>query len=343
MAVAPSQLRVGIVGCGLIGKRRAEEASAHPSSTLVAVADSNEEVAIETATRFGGVAVPIWKDLIAMAAVDVVVVATPNGMLAEIAIEALAAGKHVLLEKPMGRDISEARRIADAARRHGKLVKVGFNHRYHPALAQAHATVASGELGALINIRARYGHGGRAGYEKEWRGNPILAGGGELTDQGVHIVDLINWFAGVPSEAYCLVQTAVWPIEPLEDNAMGLFRFKSGAIASFHTSWTQWKNLFSFEVFCQNGSVTVAGLGKSYGVERLEIARRLQQGGVPEMQDISFDCPDDSWHLEWDDFLNGIQSSAPYMGNIDDGLSAMEMIDMLYRSAKTNLPALRVG
>src|SRR5580658_7830901 len=211
------KLRVGIVGCGLIGGRRAAEAARQNETVLKKVADANTARAIELAARFDAQAVSDWRKLVDDSSLDIIVVSTPNAYLAGITIAALESGKHVLVEKPPGRNLEEARRIAVAQRASGKVLKVGFNHRYHPALARAYQLLRTGVIGEIFNLRARYGHGGRPGYEKEWRGDPELAGGGELTDQGVHLADLVNWMIGMPKKAFCLLQTAVWPIAPLED------------------------------------------------------------------------------------------------------------------------------
>ncbi len=327
-----SALRTAVVGCGLIGARRAEQAAANEASLLALCVDTNESAARAVARRFGAATAADWNAAVEDPAIDAVVVSTPNAYLCEIAIAALAAGKHVLMEKPMGRDLADAEAIAAvAARARGKL-KIGFNHRYHPALRRAHQHAA--EIGTPIAIRARYGHGGRPGYEREWRGDARLAGGGELTDQGVHVVDLIQWFAGVPQEAFAYVSTAVWPIAPLEDNAFGLLRFANGCVATMHTSWTQWKNLFSLEVFGRDGSVSVDGLGGSYGIERLTIAKRNPQGGAPEMHEERFPEPDLSWRLEWEDFVGAVLHDRPYWGTPADGLAAMRTIHALYVSAR---------
>jgi predicted dehydrogenase len=215
---------------------------------------------------------------------------------------------------------------------------VGFNHRYHPALSRAHELFLTGTIGRIINVRVRYGHGGRPGYEKEWRGDLGLAGGGELTDQGVHIADLIQWFIGLPSDAFAILQTAVWPIQPLEDNAFGLFRYANGAVASLHTSWTQWKNLFSVEIFGDKGSLSIEGLGGSYGIEQLVTAVRNSSGGVPYMKEEVFDGPDRSWQLEWHDFVSAVTEGAAYLGTPEDGIASMTMVDALYRSARSGTP-----
>ena len=334
---------VAIIGCGLIGSRRAGVAAADGRTHVNLVIDNDLQRAREVAKAYNCDVSADWRDVLVRDDVGIVVAATPNKWLAEISIAALAANKHVLAEKPMGRNLKDAQAMAAAATAAKALLKIGFNHRYHPAIAEAHARFIAGEIGSVINVRARYGHGGRPGYEREWRGSAELAGGGELTDQGVHVADLVHWFAGLPAEAFGMLQTAVWPLEPLEDNGFGLFRFGNGAVASIHTSWTQWKNLFSFEIFGDRGSLVVEGLGKSYGSERLRIARRAMQGGAAAEEHIEYDEPDNSWAREWSDFLNAIEHSDPYLGTPGDGLAAMKMIEALYESARTKTIALIAG
>jgi predicted dehydrogenase len=328
------RLGTAVVGCGLIGARRAQHAAAHDASHLVLAVDASAEAARVVAERYGAQWSTDWRVAIDDPRVGIVTVATPNAFLAPIALAALERGKHVLIEKPMGRTLTEARALETAAAASNQLLKIGFNHRYHPAIHAAHERVASGSVGTIISIRARYGHGGRPGYEREWRGNAELAGGGELTDQGVHVADLIAWFAGIPDRAFALLQTAVWPIAPLEDNAFGLLQYDGGCVASFHTSWTQWKNLFSFEVFGTLGSVAVEGLGGSYGIERLITATRNPLSGVPAMTDDAFDGPDASWAIEWDEFVGAIVLGRPYMGTPQDGVAAMRIVQALYESAR---------
>jgi predicted dehydrogenase len=338
MRTRAERLRVGVVGCGLIGRRRAEEASHHEQTRCVVVADSDPGTASQVASACGATVAADWRTVVDASDLDVVCIATPNGYLAEIAMAALDAGKHVLLEKPMGRNIDEARAIASTAQRADRLVKVGFNHRYHPAVARAHAELRSGTIGTPINARAVYGHGGRPGYENEWRGSRTLAGGGELTDQGVHVADLLHWFLGVPHEVYAVTQRAVWPLGDLEDNGFAILRYLEGAVASVHTSWTQWKNLFSLEIFGDRGSLVIQGLGRSYGEETLTIAHRAMQGGVPELERVAFTGPDTSWRDEWADFVGGILEQQPYLGGPGDGIVAMATLAAMYRSAGAGVP-----
>jgi predicted dehydrogenase len=329
---------VAVVGCGLIGRRRALAAAGNPRSRCVVVADPVEAAAREVAAATGAEPAADWRTVLDRRDVDAVVVATPNGFLAEITIAALERRKHVLVEKPMGRGLREAERMRAAAGSGSRILKVGLNHRYHPAIAEAKRRFDAGEIGELINMRCRYGHGGRSGYEREWRGSRELAGGGELTDQGVHVADLIHWFAGPPRRAFAALQTAVWPLDGLEDNAFGLFTHERGVVTIFHTSWTQWKNLFSLEVFGRDGAVLVEGLGRSYGEETLTAWLRRPEGGAPKAESVAYGGEDDSWRLEWVDFVGAVRHGLPMLGTAEDGIAAMRMLDALYRSAAAGAP-----
>jgi predicted dehydrogenase len=336
--VASRSLGVSVVGCGLIGSRRARVAAQHPRTRLTAVADVNEAVAQEAAAGRCDV-VSDWRSAVLRDDTDIVIVATPNGLLAEVVITALAAGKHVLMEKPMGRDLGEARRIAGAAAAAGRVLCIGLNHRQHPAVRRAVELVREGGIGRLINLRGRYGHGGRPGLEREWRSDPALAGGGELLDQGIHMIDLFIQFAGMPRDVFGIVQTAVWQIQPLEDNAYALLRFEDGVVGQLHASMTQWKNLFSLEVHGEAGAVQVEGLGGSYGTERLIHVERAFQGGAPQLREERYEVSDMSWADEWEAFLrtvdggNGCGCVGPA-----DALQAMRVVDAIYRSAVAGTP-----
>ena len=319
-------MKTAVIGCGLIGAQRARWIREDPRTELALAVDSDLGKARALGAARTGTD---WKKAVQDPDIDFVVVSTPNHLLCPIACAALKAGKHVLTEKPMGRNLKEAESMRKAAKSARRKLKVGFNHRYHPALAKAHDAVSSGRIGGILNIRAVYGHGGRAGYEKEWRGNPSLAGGGELTDQGIHLIDLMQWFCGRAVQVSCFLQSAFWKVKGAEDNGFALFRFKSGALGSFHSSWTQWKNAFVFEVFGEKGFARVNGLGGSYGPETLTVGIRKELGKAPEMTEEIFEGEDLSWKKEWAEFI-----SPDYRGNADEGWADMRVLDALYRSHK---------
>src|SRR5712692_4463444 len=251
-----------------MGARRAREVARSSTAQLVAVADEDAQRAQALAQSYGVRASKSWEELVAAPELDTVVVATPHSWLAPITLAAIEQHKHVLCEKPLARTTAEAERLVAAASRNGAKLKTGFNHRHHAAVWQAHKLVREGRIGRLLWIRCRYGHGGREGYAQEWRGDPAASGGGELLDQGIHALDLFRWFLGEFTEVTADAQRAFWPM-PVEDNAFCLLRTRSGQRAILHASWTQWKNLFSFEVFGDKGYLIVEGLGGSYGPQSL--------------------------------------------------------------------------
>jgi len=324
--------KVGIVGAGFIGRKRAEIAQAHEECEVAVVYDINEEVASALAADYGAAVASSWQE-IAEAQVDIVAVATTHDALAPISTACLKAGKHVLCEKPMGRNPDEARLAVEAAARAGKVLKAGYNHRYHPAIQKVFQVCAAGEIGPLMNIRGRYGHGGRPGYDREWRAIPEKAGGGELLDQGAHLIDLAKWLLGDFAEVSGYVETQFWDMKPLEDNAYGLFRTASAQVASLHVSWTQWKNLFSFEVFGRDGYAIAEGLGRSYGPEQARIGRRRAEGGAPDEDIFDFAGEDESWQLEWADFLRGVAGEGVPLSSGVEALATLEWIYRLYRAS----------
>lgn len=183
---------IGIIGCGLIGQKRSK---ALGKGRLVACADIDEAKAKALAGNSDVKVFSDWRKLPALPEVDIVIVATLHDSLARITLASIEMGKHVLVEKPAARSSVELQPVIEAAQRHGVKVHVGFNHRYHRAFRKARQLFDDGELGELMFVRGRYGHGGRIGYDREWRADPKLSGGGELIDQGPH---LINSFTLVP-------------------------------------------------------------------------------------------------------------------------------------------------
>ena len=182
-------------------------------------------------------------------------------------------------------------------RRTGSLVRVGFNHRYHPALRKARELFGAGALGEMMFVRGRHGHGGRIGYEKEWRANPERSGGGETIDQRVHLIDLACWFLGDFSEVSGFAHTYYWNM-PVDDNGFMMLKTPRQQVAFLHVSCTEWKNLFSLEIYGKKAKLHIEGLGGSYGPERLSYYRMLPEMGPPETTIWEYPMGDDSWRVE---------------------------------------------
>jgi predicted dehydrogenase len=322
-------LRVGIVGCGLIGRKRAENLRAFDE--LMGVTDVDALAAHELAQALN---VPAYPDLDALLenGADVVIAAVTHDQLAGVAERALAAGAHVLVEKPAALGTQQIDQIAAAALASGRRVKVGFNHRFHPGIERLAHEVHSGNHGDLLSVRGRYGHGGRVGYEREWRMQPERSGGGELVDQGMHLLDLVHWLAGPLPLHSALLRTQFWEV-PVEDNAallLGNGADRSAPWAMIHVTWTEWKNMFSLEVFCRSGKLMVDGLARSYGPQRLRIYRMGPQLGPPSLEEISFPEADVSWSHEWEHFAAAIADGSPLQGDLDDARYAWSIVEQAY-------------
>src|SRR5262249_29115340 len=282
---------------------------------------------------------PDWQTCVTRDDIDLVVVATVNAWLAPVALAAVRAGKHVLVEKPAARNAAELRPLPAAARAAGVLVKVGFNHRFHPAFRKARELFDAGAVGPLLYVRGRYGHGGRLGYDREWRADPAVAGGGELLDQGVHLIDLARWFAGDFAEGSGHVAAYFWGM-PVEDNGFLLLRTALGQAAWLHASCTEWKNLFCFEVFGRDGKLQIDGLGGSYGTERLSFYRMRPEMGPPDTTIWEYPGPDTSWGDEFAHFLDCIAHGRRPSGDLEDARAALEVVERVYaQAARERLPA----
>ena len=322
-------MRVSIIGCGLVGAKRA---LAMPAGAEVAgLFDLDRSRAEALVSRLNDRAFihDSVKDLLVERA-ELVIVATIHRDLAELAGEAVEAGCNVLIEKPGACRPEELRAVRKAAVAGNRVVRVGFNHRFHPAISRAREILDRGDGGPLLFVRGRYGHGGRLGYEREWRADPALSGGGELLDQGVHLIDLTRFLEGDVELSFAKLSAAYWPMH-VEDNAFLCLEVKTGGTAWLHASWTEWKNLFSLEVAHHRFKIEITGLGGSYGVERLTLYEMRPEMGPPDTSAWEWPSVDDSWGAELRDVLGAINGAPARGASVDDAIAALELVEEAYR------------
>lgn len=322
-------MKVAIAGCGLIGRKRAE--ALHEDDRLVGCFDVARRSAADLAAAFGTVACPSMEALLALRP-DAVVVAVTHERLADLSIQALEAGAHVLVEKPAGLSVAQIDELIATSNRIGCRVKVGFNHRYHAGISRAVGEARSGIYGDVLYLRARYGHGGRAGYDREWRAQPQRSGGGEIIDQGFHLLDLSHWLLGrLPLNA-ALLRTHFWDT-PVDDNAvliLGDHHSRTSPWALLHVSWTEWKNMFSLEVCCRTAKLQVDGLARSYGPQVLRVHRMSEELGPPQTEVVRYPEGDHSWRREWTHFRDRLADGAPMGGALEDARYAWDIVERAY-------------
>jgi predicted dehydrogenase len=322
-----NKFSVGIIGCGLIGNKRAKALGARGS--LIACADIDFEKAKKLAGYYNAKPFSNWQKLIKLADLDIIIISTLHDTLAEITFAAMQAGKHVLVEKPAARSANELKKVLAESNNSNLKIRVGFNHRYHPALLKAKEIIDSNDLGDLMFLRARYGHGARIGYDKEWRANPKLSGGGELIDQGPHLIDLSRWFLGDFSHVQGFAHTFYWDM-PVDDNGFMLLKNTKNQVAFLHASCTEWKNLFSMEIYGKKGKLDISGLGGSYGVEKITHYHMLPEMGPPETKAWEYPMGDNSWSLEMNEFYEDISLNREPSAGLIDAYEALKIIQNIY-------------
>ncbi len=324
-------MRIAIIGAGLIGQKRA--AAKDPGDSILGFFDISTDAADAAASVFGGISFTSLDQVLdSVEPGDAVVVATSHNSLAGNAQMFVKAGCHVLVEKPGARCFEELVGV-HRVMREDQIVAVGYNHRFHPGLLRLKEISASELYGPLLSIRARYGHGGRPGYETEWRADKTLSGGGELLDQGSHLIDLTRYVGGRFDLLTSHIDTLKWDMK-VEDNAWLIGSTGSRGVASLHASWTEWKNIFSFEAFFETAKVEVNGLGGSYGPETV-VESFMEKGyGPPLVTSKQFPPGDQSWSLEWQDFKHSVNSGDRGQGaRIDDALAVLEVVGEVYDHA----------
>jgi predicted dehydrogenase len=330
--MASLKLRVGIAGYGIVGKRRRQFIDLNPNLTTVAVSDIkfHQEGIMPDGVKFYPTYHGLFKEKL-----DVLFVSLPNYLAAESTIAGLDRGLHVFCEKPPGRTIQDIRDVIVAENKQPHLkLKYGFNHRYHESVIETKKVIESGEYGEIINLRGIYGKSSIIPFDKGWRAERKYAGGGILLDQGIHMLDMICYFAGDFEEVKSFVSNNYWRHD-VEDNAYAIMRNREGCVAMLHSTATQWRHKFRLEITLRDALLELSGIlsgSKSYGDERLKIIPKKDGSSVGSFLEVNNSYLDDnSWRSEIDEFADIIISDEVVEnGNSADALKVMELVYKIY-------------
>lgn len=331
--VSERQLRVGIAGYGVVGKRRRQYIDQHPRLRLIAVADQHF---LRSGTMTDGTRFHSTYHLLLEEPLDVLFVSLPNYLAAEVTVAGLKRGLHVFCEKPPGRDLGDIERVIEVEMKHpGLLLKYGFNHRYHDSVREALRLIASKELGEIVNLRGTYGKSKIIPFSGGWRAERRFAGGGILLDQGIHMVDLMRLLCGEFVEIKSFVSNSYWGND-VEDNAYALMRDTHGRVAMLHSSATQWQHRFGLSITLTDGYLELHGLltgSKSYGEEQLIIGRRSESDtGTMKHETIKY-LEDNSWRDEINEFADCILNGKEVIfGTSADALGTMRLVYKIYQA-----------
>ena len=324
------KLNIGMIGYGRMGQIHRHVLSGLEGVEVRAVYDPDAETA-----RDGKLSVTV-DEILSDPAIDAVYISTPNHVTAEISIAALKAGKHVFSEKPLGRSVKDARRVAQAsADRPDQVFKVGFNHRYLAHYEEAKHFIREGTYGRLLWVRGRYGKGSDPAYGASWRADRERSGGGILFDQGIHMLDLMIDLTGpdfVEVQSMCAAQR--WDKMNTEDNAFILLRNEAGQMLSMHASLTQYTHIFSMELGLENGLMEISGIHsstRSYGKEQLRISHSWRNNVCKE-EAITY-ATEDYYTIRAEDFIDCIRGKRqPEIGTIENAVHVMALIERIYEN-----------
>tara|TARA_B100000315_G_C14571051_1_gene585526 strand:- start:727 stop:1758 length:1032 start_codon:yes stop_codon:yes gene_type:complete len=327
-------LKIGIAGYGVVGKRRRQFIDNNASMRTISVSDMKFE---DSGMFDDGVGYyQSFKDIF-NEDLDVLFVCLPNYLAPEATIMGLRSGCHVFCEKPPGRTVGDIKKVMEVEKNHPELkLKYGFNHRYHGSVKEAKRIIDSREYGEVINLRGVYGKSRVIPFSGGWRSEREYAGGGILLDQGIHMLDMVCYFAGDFDEIKSFVSNNYWQHD-VEDNVFAIMRNKVGCIASLHSTATQWQHRFRLEITLRDALLELSGIlsgSKSYGEEKLKIIQRRDESITGSQDEAVYSyLEDDSWKEEVDEFATIIlEDKVVLNGNSADALNVMKMINQIYFS-----------
>lgn len=326
-------MKVGIIGFGKMGQTRAAAIEDSGEGEIISVYDSDDSLDFRKYPIADNA-----QEIIDNPSIDAIFVCTPNNLNKPLTIEGLRAGKHVFCEKPPAFTVEDMKKIRNMEARSGKKLMYGFNHRHHRSIKYMKSLIDSGEYGDIIWMRGRYGKSVDDSFFNGWRAQKELAGGGILLDQGIHMVDLFLYLGGKFDQYNAFISNQYWN-KDIEDNVFAILKnSENGMTASLHSTMTQWRHLFSLEVFMRKGYMVLNGLitsTRTYGDEVLSIAKNRSTAPAATWKDeekIRYDT-DKSWRSEVDHFFEAISTNKPItVGNSEDALKIMQAIEAIYNS-----------
>ena len=355
------RVRVALVGAGVIGPIHAEViGELADRMELVAVADHKSERAERMAVERGGKPFSSLSEALAAVEIDVVTVCTPTGRHAEVAIEALEAGKHVIIEKPAEVTVEKTDEIIAAQRRAGTLVAVISQRRFDPATEVTVDAIRRGELGRLTSgIASIDWWRGQSYYDSgDWRGTWELDGGGALMNQGVHTVDLLVATLGRPVEVTAYTATLAHERIEVEDVAVGMVKFANGALGVLHATTAAYPGLSArLHVHGDKGSVVIdndelsfihttqggSAEEKAYGSASTSLNQiadypHASGAGAETAGSNPGGLATDAHRRQYENFLAALAGKEELRVDLETNRQSIAVITAVYESARTGRP-----
>ena len=272
-----AQIKIGIAGYGVVGKKRKKILDGIAGIEIVAISDKNLK------NKILNKKIKFFKDYKKLfdEDLDILFISLPNKYAADATIRAIKKNINVFCEKPPARNLNELKKVLkEFQKRKNKIkLKYGFNHRYHDSIILAKKIIDSKKYGKLINLKGLYGKSKIISFDNQWRSKKSIAGGGILLDQGIHMLDLMRYFSGDFREIKSLVSNDYWK-HKVEDNAYIIMRSVNKVVAMIHSTATQWQHQFRVEITLEKALISLTGIlsgSKTYGQEKIEIQPKFSK------------------------------------------------------------------
>ncbi len=314
-------MRIGIIGCGGIAGLHIKGYQTCEGVEIVAAADVNHQRAIEVAGA--NHAYTSFNEMLAKEQLDAVSVCTPPKFHKDAVCAALEAGVHVLCEKPLAHNVSDARKMVEIARKTGKILVTAFCHRFHEPVMHAKEIISSGKIGKVTMFRNRFG--GNVDMTQLWFSDPDISGGGTILDTSIHSIDLFRYLVGNPTKVACAKTTADERYR-VEDCSVILLQTLDGAIGTLEASWTSPGSVNVIEIYGTNGAIVV-----DYSKPNV----RYLTKDSSEWLEIE-NTKADRFTLQAQHFVDCIRNGSKPIVDGTDGLQANEIAEMAYRSSQTD-------
>lgn len=332
------KIKVGIIGFGVVGRRRLKFIIQNKSFSFKCVSD------IRIKKNFKKNKINYYKnykEILKNEKLDAVFITLPNYLAAKVTKEFLKKKIHVFCEKPPGRNPEEIKEVIKIEKKIKNIkLKYGFNHRYHDSIKLAKDYIDKKKFGRIINIRGIYGKRKIIEYKSgNWRAERKYSGGGILIDQGIHLIDLMIYFVGEFKQVKSFISNKYWKYN-VEDNVFALMKNSNGIICSIHSSATQWQHIFKIEIFFEKCIFILSGIlsgSKSYGTEKITIIPKkdIKKGKITKKRSFYFK-KDNSWKKEINEFAEIIlKNKKVLMGNSIQAYNAIKTVYNIYDDDKS--------
>lgn len=335
------KLKFGIIGAGNIAPVHATAIQNIKDVELVAVAANHLERAQALTSQFGGVAYRDYKELLSQSDVDIVTLCVPHFLHAPLTLEAAAAGKHVICEKPMAISLAECDTMIAACNKAHVNLGIIFQGRFEPLAIKLKKAIDSGELGRLLWVSANvFWHRTDAYYDSApWRGTWASEGGGVLINQAIHALDLLLWLTGTPTRVIGKIQTLNHQIE-VEDCAMAMLEYANGQMGIIQATTVAIPGFPErIEIYGSEGSAIYhKGQGQLEwhfnDASRNHVDKVEASSGAAQPMDITAAAHT----AQFKDFVEAVlEHRAPSVDG-KAGRSSIELIEAIYRSSRKNIP-----